>query len=440
MIRVRFAPSPTGRLHIGNIFLALNNKLFALAHQGQFLLRLDDTDRERSKVEYENGLKEDLTWLGLSWDHYARQSERDDLYHAAVKKLQASARLYPCYETAEELDLKRKIQRQRGLPPVYDRAALNLTQSERDNFEQQGRKPHWRFKLDPIDVTWDDLVRGPQHVNEASQSDPILVREDGSYLYTLPSVVDDIDLSITHVIRGSDHVTNTATQIQLFQALGAQPPSFAHLPLLVNADGEGLSKRLGSLSIQQLRDAGVEPAAIRSYLAHIGTGDPIVIHYTFADLIKGFDLKKFGKASPRFDEDELWRLNGQYFHDLDYDLIKTKLSNDRIDKNLWDILKKNVINLNEIKEWVEIIYGSINVVDNGDKNFVRQTVDLLPDEPWDTKTWDIWISHVKENTGKKGKDLFMPLRLALTGRTDGPELRHLLPLIGRQKTIKRLCQ
>ncbi|NJM93150.1 MAG: glutamate--tRNA ligase, partial [Rhodospirillaceae bacterium] len=325
-VRVRFAPSPTGRLHVGNIYIALHNWLFARKAGGEFLLRLDDTDRERSTEDFANGIKADLEWLGLSWNLFDRQSVRLAIYDAAADKLRANGRLYPCYESAEELSLKRKVQLSQGKPPIYDRAALKLTDADRARLETQGVKPHWRFKLEPRDVRWDDLVRGPQHVDETSQSDPVLVRENGSYLYTFTSVVDDIAFGITQVIRGNDHVTNTATQIQIFEALGATAPAFAHLPLLVDAAGEGLSKRLGSLSIGQMRDDGLEPMAINAYLARIGTGDPVAPARALADLLPDHDLGKFGKSSPRFDPEELKHLNARLLHHLPFEEARKHLA------------------------------------------------------------------------------------------------------------------
>ena len=318
-VRVRFAPSPTGRLHVGNIYIALHNWLFARKAGGEFLLRLDDTDRERSTEDFANGIKADLEWLGLKWDLFDRQSRRLAIYDEAAERLREGRRLYPCYETAEELGLKRKVQLSQGKPPIYDRAALKLSDADRAKLEAEGRRPHWRFKLMPRNVEWNDLVRGHQQVDEASQSDPVLIREDGTYLYTLCSVVDDIEFGISHVIRGADHVTNTATQIQIFEALGATGPIFAHLPLLVDAAGEGLSKRLGSLSVGQMREDGLEPMAINAYLARIGTGDPVVPVRALDELVPEHDLAKFGKSSPRFDPEELRHLNARLLHHLPFE-------------------------------------------------------------------------------------------------------------------------
>ncbi|WP_374376125.1 glutamate--tRNA ligase [Dongia sp.] len=439
-VRVRFAPSPTGRLHVGNIYVALNNWLFARQRGGSFLLRLDDTDVERSTAEFAAGIETDLTWLGLTWDVFARQTERIVAYDAAAEKLKASGRLYPCYESAEELALKRKVQLGQGKPPVYDRAALKLSAEDRAKLEAAGQKPHWRFKLEGRRVEWNDLVRGPEHIDAASQSDPVLIRADGTYLYTLPSVVDDIDLGVTQVIRGNDHVTNTATQIQIFEALGGTAPGFAHLPLLVDAAGEGLSKRLGSLSISDLRAQGLEPMALNAYLAHIGTGEPVLPVRHLDELIAKHDLGKFGKSSPRFDPAELLHLNARLLHLLPYDEAKphlVALGLGEVDVALWEVARANVEKIEEIGEWHRICRGAI-APHLADSSFAAAAADVLPPEPWDDGTWKNWTEAVKAATGRKGKDLFMPLRLALTGLEHGPELRLLLPLIGREKTLRRL--
>jgi glutamyl-tRNA synthetase len=439
-VRVRFAPSPTGRLHVGNIYVALNNWLFARQRGGSFLLRLDDTDIERSTAEFADGIEADLAWLGLTWDVFARQSERLASYDAAAARLKQSGRLYPCYETAEELALKRKVQLGQGKPPVYDRAALKLTDSDRARLEAAGITPHWRFKLEGRRVEWNDLVRGAEHIDTSSQSDPVLIRADGTYLYTLPSVVDDIEFAVSHVIRGNDHVTNTATQIQIFEALGARAPDFAHLPLLVDAAGEGLSKRLGSLSISDLRAQGLEPMALNAYLAHIGTGDPILPVRRIDELVAGHDLGKFGKSSPRFDPAELLHLNARLLHLLPFAEARAHLASlglGDVDASVWDVARANVEKIEEVAEWHRICRGTISPYVT-DPAFASAAADVLPPEPWDEGTWKIWTDAVKAATGRKGKDLFMPLRLALTGLDHGPELKLLLPLIGRGKALRRL--
>jgi len=440
MIKVRFAPSPTGRLHVGNIFVAIQNWLFAKSQGGIFLLRLDDTDRERSKEELAQGIQEDLSWLGLRWDEFDRQSFRLKNYDLAAEKLKANGRLYPCYESAEELSLKRKTQLSQGKPPIYDRAALKLTKDDKERLEAQGHKPHWRFMLEGRDVRWGDLVRGPQHIDETSQSDPVLIREDGTYLYTLTSAVDDIDMSVTHIIRGNDHVTNTATQIQIFEALGAKAPHFAHLPLVTDASGEGLSKRLGSLSIGEMRKDGFDPLAITAYLAKIGTGDPVEPISSIEELAKGHDIGKFGKGSPRFDSQELLHLNAKILHKMSYEMALSRAKDLGIEdfpKPLWEAAQANLERLSDIKGWHKVCSDILtpHVTDEG---YLKVALELLPPDPWNEKSWGIWTGSLKEKTGRKGKELFMPLRLALTGADHGPEMKLLLPLIGPAKVRARL--
>ncbi|HEY3148926.1 MAG TPA: glutamate--tRNA ligase [Dongiaceae bacterium] len=439
-MRVRFAPSPTGRLHVGNIYIALHNWLYARKAGGEFLLRLDDTDRERSTEDFANGIRADLEWLGLAWDLFDRQSQRLAVYDEAAERLREGRRLYPCYESAEELGLKRKVQLSQGKPPIYDRAALTLSDADRARLEAEGKRPHWRFKLEPRNIAWNDLVRGPQHIDETSQSDPVLVREDGSYLYTLPSVVDDVEFGITHVIRGNDHVTNTATQIQIFEALGAPAPTFAHLPLLVDAAGEGLSKRLGSLSIGQMRDEGLEPMAINAYLAKIGTGDPASPARSLDDLLPDHDLARFGKSSPRFAAEELKHLNARLLHHLPFEAARSHLAAiglGHVDAAVWDVARANVDKVQDVAEWQRVVNGPVTPA-IADAAFAAKAAELLPPEPWNAETWSAWTSAVKTATGRKGKELFMPLRQALTASDHGPELKLLLPLIGRNRALKRL--
>jgi glutamyl-tRNA synthetase len=438
-VRVRFAPSPTGRLHAGNVRTALFNYLFARKSGGELLLRLDDTDRERSTEEFAEGIREDLAWLGIEWTNEVRQSERFPLYDAAVEKLKASGRLYPAYETREELELKRKRQLARGRPPVYDRAALKLSEAGKAKLEAEGRKPHWRFKLEQRDVVWDDLVRGRQHADAASLSDPVLVRADGGYLYTMPSVVDDIDLGITHVIRGEDHVTNTAPQIQLFEALGAKPPTFGHHNLLVGADGQALSKRDRSLAIEGLREEGIEALAVASYSATLGTSDPIAPHTSLDELVPGFDFGKLSRAPARFDPTELHLLNARLLHMLPFSAVAGRIKAMGVagGEEFWDAVRGNLAVLDEAKIWGQVVSGKLEPVIE-DAKLCREAAALLPPEPWDATTWSVWSKAVKDATGAKGKALFAPIRLALTGRTDGPELKQLLPLIGRARASARL--
>jgi glutamyl-tRNA synthetase len=439
-VTVRFAPSPTGRLHVGNARVALINWLLAKAQSGRFILRIDDTDAERSKKEHEEAIEADLRWLGLDWDAKANQSERFAVYDAAAAKLRAEGRLYACYETAEELDYKRKRQMARGAPPVYDRAALKLTQSDLEKLADEGRRPHWRFKLDETaEVAWHDLVRGPCHYHASHLSDPVLIREDGTPLYTLPSVVDDAEMNVTHVIRGEDHVTNTAAQIQLFQALGAPPPNFAHLPLLTGADGQGLSKRLGSLSLGDLRRQGLEAMALNSLLAGLGSSNTIGAVTELGNLVRTFDIGHFGRSTPKFDPEELLRLNAKLLHDLPLDAVADRLQALGIDADepFWLAVRGNLDMLSDAEAWWKICRQPLAPVIE-DAAFAQEAGALLPEEPWTADTWKNWTQAVQTATGRKGRPLFHPLRLALTGREDGPELKTLLPLIGRARALARL--
>ena len=437
MNRVRFAPSPTGRIHIGNARTAILNWLFALKSGGQFVLRYDDTDTARSTEEYAKGIAADLDWLGIKPHRVEWQSKRFGHYDEVANSLRAAGRLYPCYEAADELDRRRKRQLARGLPPIYDRAALKLSPEEKAKFEAEGRKPHWRFRLDGRMVEWNDLIRGVQHIDTASLSDPVLVREDGSYLYTLPSVIDDIDFGITHVIRGEDHVVNTAVQIEITQALGGNVPSYAHHSLLTGADGKGLSKRLGSLSIGTMREDGLEAMAVVSHAALLGTSDNIHPCADYSELVEGFDLAKLSRAPGKFDEAELDQLNAKLLHHLAWEAVKERLGYGS--EAFWLAVRGNVEKLLDSKAWFDIITDRINpVVGDDDRNFIVAARALLPPEPWDTATWKTWTEAVKSGSGRKGKPLFMPLRLALTGLDHGPELAQLLPLIGRERVLERL--
>lgn len=433
---VRFAPSPTGKLHVGNVRAALWNWLLARRDGGKFVLRIDDTDQERSTKDYEDAIKRDLEWLGLSWDDTANQSDRFARYDAAKERLIEAGLLYPCYETSDDLDRKRKLQRARSLPPVYDRGALDLSDADRTKLEAEGRKPHWRFKLSQKPVAWTDLIRGETTVDTASVSDPVLIREDGMYLYTLPSCVDDIDLGITHVMRGEDHVTNTGVQIEIFKALGGEPPAFAHHSLLVGKDGEGLSKRLGSLSIEAMREDGLEPAAITSLLAKLGTADPVVPVADLTALANSFDFDRVGRAPARFDMAELEALNGKLLHDTDYSIVADRLSSHGVDEELWLAVRGNITRLSDVAKWAGVVAGEIEPIIE-DKAFTDEAAALVPDA-LDADSWNALANALKEKTGAKGKKLFMPLRLALTGQPHGPEMAALFPLIGAEKARARL--
>jgi glutamyl-tRNA synthetase len=437
---VRFAPSPTGKLHVGNIRAALTNWLFARKTGGRFLLRLDDTDAERSTEAFADGILRDLAWLGLNHDLFARQSDRAVVHDAAAERLRAMGRLYPCYETAEELDRRRKRQLAQHRPPVYDRAALGLTDEQRARLEAQGRKPHWRFKLSGQPVTFHDVIRGEVHIETASLSDPVLIREDGRYLYTLPSVVDDIDFAVTHVIRGEDHVTNTGVQIEIFEALGAPVPVFAHFSMLVGAGGEALSKRIGSLSIEAFRDEGYEAPAINSLLAKLGTSDPVVARTALDDLVGEFDLARFSRAPAHFDLAELRALNHKILHVTPFDVVAARLKVLGVGGGaaFWEAVRDNVQLIGDAVSWWRIVDGPLSPVVE-DAAFLQEAASLLPEGGFDDTTWGKWTAAVTARTGAKGKALFMPLRLALTGMAHGPEMKRLLPLIGPERARKRLA-
>lgn len=438
---VRFAPSPTGRIHLGNARTALLNWLYARAHGGRFILRYDDTDRERSTQEYADSIAVDLDWLGLHPDAVYRQSERGALYDVAIARLKQAGRLYPAYETAEELERKRKRLQGRGLPPIYDRAALKLTDEDRATLEAQGKCPHWRFKLDSVRVEWDDLVRGPSHIDCASLSDPVLIREDGACLYTLTSVVDDLDLKITHIVRGEDHVTNTAVQIQIFRALGGEPPVFGHHNLLTDASGEGLSKRSGALSLTGLREAGIEPLAVAALATLTGTSEavrPIASLDELASLVK-FD--HISRSASKFDPSELGALSARTLHAMPFAAARARLAAAGVEGDsaeaFWEMARGNLDRFDDVAIWRQVVYGPVAPVIE-DAPFLEKARALLPPAPWDRATWSAWTAAIRQATGRKGKALFHPLRLALTGRESGPELAQLLPLIGPATASARL--
>lgn len=440
---VRFAPSPTGRIHIGNARTALYNWLFAKKRGGRFILRFDDTDFVRSTREFADAIEQDLRWLGVAPDLLVRQSERFALYDAAMQALREQGRLYGCYETQEELERRRKLQLARGLPPVYDRAGLSLSDEDRAKFEAQGRKPHWRFKLDRDIVEWDDLSRGPSRIDCASLSDPVLVREDGAYLYTLPSVVDDIDLGVTHVIRGEDHVTNTAVQLQLFRALGGgkPAPAFAHHNLLATASGEGLSKRTGSLSIASLREQGMESLAVAALAVLTGTSDSVHAVASLEELADAIDLSHVSHHAAKFDEADLAILSARTLHLLPYGAVADRLAALGVEgpqaEAFWLAVRGNLSTLAEAGEWATVCFADIQPV-REDAEFLAEAASVLPDEPFGADTWRAWTEALKSKTGRKGKALFHPLRMALTGCEKGPELAALLPLIGRARALARL--
>jgi glutamyl-tRNA synthetase len=440
MTAVRFAPSPTGYLHVGNTRQAVANFLFARRQGGRFVLRLDDTDQERNRPEFAEAIAHDLRWLGLDWDEMVRQSDRLDRYAEAAERLKASGRLYPCFESPEELKAKREMQIKRRMAPVYDRAMLRMTPEQRAAAEANGKRPYWRFLLSGGSAGWDDLVQGPRQVKLGSVSDPVVIRADGTPLYTFTSVVDDIEMGITHIIRGEDHVTNTGVQIDLFAALGADPGriAFAHLPLLTDSDGGKLSKRLESLSLRSLRQDGVEASAITAYLARLGTSDdPVPV--PLAALVDGFDLSRYGKSAARFDITQLLSLNRRVLHGLPFSAVVDRLPRGATEA-FWLAVRGNLDLLNEARGWWDVVAGTIvpPLID-GEQAFLQTALELLPQEPWTAAVWTDWTDAIKAATGRKGKTLFLPLRLALTGEDHGPELRDLLPLMGRARAATRLA-
>lgn len=436
---VRFAPSPTGWLHVGNMRTALVNWLFAKQHGGRFLLRVDDTDLVRSKPEYEAGLKEDLAWMGLNWDETVRQSERFERYDRAKQQLIEAGRLYACYETAEEIDIKRKMQISRGAPPVYDRAALSLTRAQMDAYVAEGRKPHYRFKMEAAPITWTDLIRADVRFDGGLISDPVLFREDGVALFTLSTSVDDGEMGITHIMRGEDHVSNTAVQVQIMQALGHKIPTFGHMALLKMKEGK-ISKREGGGDIRSLRAAGIFPMVLASYLAKIGTSDAIELYASMAALTAGFGIEKMGRAMANYDEAEVARLNQKLLHSLSFAEVKSQLDTmgmAQISETFWEQVKPNLQALSDVGAWWEVTQQALSPVIT-DADYTKVAAELLPEGQWHSASWQEFIEALKAATGRKGKDLFMPLRLALTGREDGPELPVVVSLIGRARAAKRL--
>lgn len=435
----RFAPSPTGYIHVGNLRTALMNWAIARQTGGTFILRLDDTDRERSKPEYADAIQRDLEWLGLTWDRIERQSARMDRYAEAAGRLRAAGRFYECFETPAELDLKRKKLLNMGRPPVYDRASLHLTEAQRDAMRAEGRAGYWRFQLDQNRIEWTDGIIGPVSIDAASVSDPVLIRADGQVLYTFASSVDDIDMGVTHIVRGADHVTNTATQIQIIQALGGTPPSFAHHSLLTGAQGEELSKRLGTLSLRDLRDQGVEPLALLSLMARLGSSKPVELAGSLDEIAAGFEVGSFGTAPTRFDAADLWPLTRGIVQALPLSAMADRIAAlgvpDDLAEQFWTVARANVTKRDDIGQWWTLMRdGAQPLVAPEDAAFVAQALALLPPRPWGPTTWADWTTAVKAATGRKGRALFMPLRHALTGMTHGPEMADLMPLLQRTPT------
>ncbi|MFD1341537.1 glutamate--tRNA ligase [Litorisediminicola beolgyonensis] len=434
MTVTRFAPSPTGHIHVGNLRTALMNWLIAKKEGGTFILRIDDTDAERSKEEYVDGIKRDLEWLGLTWDRTERQSQRLDRYAAAADELRANGRFYEAFETPTELDLKRKKQLNMGKPPVYDRAALALSDADRDRLRAERGDGHWRFKLDQERIVWQDGILGEISIDAASVSDPVLIRRDGQVLYTLASVVDDTEMGVTHVVRGSDHVTNTATQIQIMAALGFGHPSFAHHSLLTGPQGEGLSKRLGSLALKDLREQGVEPEALLSLMARLGSSQPVELRMSLEEIAEGFELSQFGSAPTKFDVNDLYPLTARKLHALPLEAVSEDLAALGVPEaqraDVWQVARENITTRKDLAHWWRLFTeGAEPLVAEEDAEFVADAMALLPPPPYDRDTWSSWTSAVKDKTGRKGKALFMPLRRAVTGQDRGPEMADVMPLM-----------
>ncbi len=436
---VRFAPSPTGLLHVGNLRTALANYLFAKSLGGRFMLRIDDTDTERSRAEYEEGLKRDLEWMGLTWDAFAKQSDRFAEYDAAKETLIKAGRLYACYETAEELDVKRKMLISRGLPPMYDRAGLTLTEAQKVGYAAEGRVPHWRFKMNDAPIIWQDLIRGEVKFEASNIADPVLFRGDGVALFTLSTSVDDGQMGITHIIRGEDHVSNTAVQVQVMEALGYAPPVFGHMALLKMKEGK-ISKRAGGGDVQALREGGIFPLVLASYLAKIGTSDAIELAPSMEALAASFDTKKLGRAMANYDANEVERLNEKYLHGLSFAEVKPQLDSlglGYVTQGFWEQVQANLTALADVADWWEVTQSALTPV-IADAEFANAAAALLPEGEWNPESWDAFVNAVKEATGKKGKELFMPLRLALTAREHGPELPIVIAMIGRARAQQRL--
>ena len=434
MTVTRFAPSPTGHIHVGNLRTALFNYLIARKAGGTFILRIDDTDPERSKEEYVDGIKRDLEWLGLTWDRIERQSERLDRYHAAADQLREIGRFYEAWETPTELDLKRKKQLNMGKPPVYDRAALALSDDEKAALRAERGDGVWRFKLDQERIEWTDGILGDISIDAASVSDPVLIRGDGQILYTLASVVDDTEMGVTHVVRGSDHVTNTATQIQIINALGGTVPSFAHHSLLTGPQGESLSKRLGVLSIRDLRESGIEPEALLSLMARLGSSQPVELRLSLEEIAEGFELSQFGSAPTKFDVNDLYPLTARKLHGLPLSAVADEIAALGVPADkaelFWSVTRENIETRKDLAGWWELFRdGAEPVIADEDRDFIAEAMAILPEGPLTQESWGAWTKAVKEQTGRKGKGLFMPLRKALTGRERGPEMADVLPLL-----------
>ena len=438
-VTTRFAPSPTGLLHLGNIRTALINWLYARTNSGKFILRIDDTDTERSKEEYISKIKYDLEWLGIDHDETFNQSSRFEVYKDRFKFLKKKERIYPCYETPEELERKRKLQMAAGGKQVYDRSALKLTDQQKRDFESDGRKPHWRFLMNSERIQWSDILKGNIDIDLTSLSDPVLFREDGVPLYTFTSAVDDIDFNITNVIRGDDHLSNTAVQIELINALDTNNAVFAHHALLKASSGDKLSKRDNVISIESFRENNIEPLAILSLLATIGTSNSIELKDGIEQIIKEFRIETISTSPGRIETDVLDALNKKLIQKFDFNSVQLRLSkiDERIDEKFWNAIKGNLNTVKDVKQWTEIVFNS-ETIKPKDKDFIKIAIDLMPEEPWNDETWGQWTAKIGEKTNRKGRELFMPLREAFTGLNHGPEMKKLIQLIGRDKILSRV--
>ena len=440
LYKSRFAPSPTGLLHIGNARSAVLNWAHIMNKGGEFILRIDDTDEQRSEKQYIDKIKEDLTWIGLNWSKTFNQSSRKKIYQEKITYLKKSKKIYPCFETPEELSLKRKNLLSQGKPPIYDRSSLKLSSSEISSLMSKGKKAHWRFKLNDEMIEWDDLIKGKISIDSKNLSDPILIREDGSLLYHLPSVIDDIEENITDIIRGEDHITNTAFHVLLFKTLGEKIPLFGHHPLLIDDTGKSLGKRLGSLSINQIKEQGFENITIINYLLSIGTSKNLSKEININNAIKNFDINNIGISSPRFSLDTLVSLNKDIIRSYDFINVKPKyleLKLDKVNEQFWNFVKNNINFFNESLDWYNII-NSKDIYIKESNDIFKIAADLLPNEPYNLETWNNWIKLIQTKTSKKGKDIFMPIRIALTGKEKGPELKYLIPLLSREHILKKL--
>ncbi|MDC0057393.1 glutamate--tRNA ligase [Alphaproteobacteria bacterium] len=440
IFKARFAPSPTGLLHVGNARSAALNWAYINKIGGEFILRIDDTDKERSTREFEKQIKEDLKWLGITWNKTFNQSGRQHIYDKQIQELKNTNRIYPCFESPEELALKKKSLLSSGKPPIYDRSALSLAKNDISDLIKAGKKPHWRFKLEDKKIEWNDLIKGKVSFESKNLSDPILIREDGSLLYHLPSVIDDIEQKITDIIRGDDHITNTAFHIQLFEALKSDIPKFGHHPFLTDEFGKSFGKRLNSLSLDSIRQKGYENLTLLNYLLSIGTSSNLTKEKNLKSLISKFNIKNLSLSSPKFSIHLLQSLNKNIVESYNFEDVRQKfidLNHKEVKEDFWNFIKNNINFFSESLEWIEII-KSTNTYKSENADFLKQAAEVLPNSPYNTQSWNEWTSLIKDKTGKKGKELFMPLRIALTGREKGPELKYLLPLLSREHILKKL--